>query len=70
MSTCFLGQPDQHRLDEVPNPMQNRDGFDHRWHFDIAWISEHPCVLCELNNLVDEWFQRLVLFDCLFAQLP
>jgi hypothetical protein len=28
-----------------------------------------PCILRELNHLVDEWFQHLVQFDCLFAQL-
>jgi len=37
---------------------------------DIAWISEHPFILCELNHLVNEWFQRLVLFEGLFAQSP
>lgn len=34
----------------------------------LAWI--HPCILCELNYLADEWLQRLVEFNCLFAQLP
>ena len=29
-----------------------------------------PGILCELNYLVDKRFQRLVQFNCLFAQLP
>jgi hypothetical protein len=70
VSTYLLGQPDRHRLDKCPDPVQNADGFDHIWLLDVAWISEHPCILCELNHLVDEWFQRLVQFDSLFAQLP
>ena len=69
-STRFLGQPDHDRLDKCPNLVQNRDGFDHGCLIDIAWIPEHPCILCELNNPVDEWLQRLVQFDRLFAQLP
>jgi len=70
VATCFLGQPAHHRLDKYPDFVQNREGFDHRRLIDIAWISEHPCILCELNHRFDEWFQRVVQYDCLFAQLP
>jgi hypothetical protein len=30
--------------------LQNRGDFDQGWLADIAWISEHPFILCELNH--------------------
>jgi hypothetical protein len=51
--------------------VRNRDGFDHRWNSSTSpGYRNIPCILRELNHLVDEWFQHLVQFDCLFAQLP
>ena len=59
-SSCILGKAATHRIDKFSNLVQNLHGLDDRWFVNLSWISEYPCILCQLNDLVDEWFQRLV----------